>query len=376
MAKIVVLGAGMVGRTIAATLSKTHEVLVLDINRASLKSIQSKTIRIKVCDLTDPVQLTSTIAKADLVLGAIPGHLGYQMLKTVILAGKNIVDISFFPEDAATLNKLAKEKRVIAMHDCGVAPGMDNILLGFHDSRMKVTHFKCMVGGLPKKKNPPFNYKAPFSPIDVLEEYTRPARIKIKGKVVIKPALTDMESFNVPGIGKLEAFNSDGLRSLIKTMPHIPNMVEKTIRYPGHAAQMEWIREAGFLSKHTILRQGQQIRPLDITTQLLFPHWTYLPGEQDFTYMVVIIEGRENGQKIRYTYTLNDQYHRRSQTSSMARTTGLTACAVAEMILAGMFKKTGVHPPETLGSSTLWVNHILQYLQDRGVIYHLKRSIL
>ncbi|MBK6480837.1 MAG: hypothetical protein IPF93_21905 [Saprospiraceae bacterium] len=116
-----------------------------------------------------------------------------------------MVDISFFPEDGLKLHSLAKKNQVTAIYDCGVAPGMDNILLGYHDQSMKVTDFKCYVGGLPKVKNPPFNYKAPFSPIDVLEEYTRAARFKKDGIVVTKPALTDIEHLRLPVVGTLEA---------------------------------------------------------------------------------------------------------------------------------------------------------------------------
>ncbi|MEO5583009.1 MAG: saccharopine dehydrogenase C-terminal domain-containing protein, partial [Saprospiraceae bacterium] len=293
MARIAVLGAGMVGSTIARALSMSHEILLLDIDADRLKTISNHKIKTLICDLVNVDQLSTAIATSDLVLGAVPGHLGYEVLKNVIQAGKNIVDISFFSEDASSLHALAKKNKVVAIHDCGVAPGMDNIILGYHDRSMKVTSFKCMVGGLPIKKNPPFDYKAPFSPIDVLEEYTRPARLKIKGKVITKPALTDIETIKVNKLGNLEAFNSDGLRSLLKTMNHIPNMVEKTIRYPGHAKQMEWVREVGLLNKNSIDVRGHALRPLDLTSKLLFSQWDYKPGEEDFTLMIIQIEGIE-----------------------------------------------------------------------------------
>lgn len=374
MARIAVLGAGMVGSAIAKTLSTKHEILLLDIDADRLKAIGNNKIKTLLCDLVYADHLTNAIANADLVLGAVPGHVGYEVLKTVISAGKNVVDISFFPEDASSLNALAKRNKVIAIHDCGVAPGMDNIILGYHDRTMKVTSFKCMVGGLPVKKNPPFDYKAPFSPIDVLEEYTRPARLKIKGKVITKPALTDIETIKVPKLGNLEAFNSDGLRSLLKTMKHIPNMVEKTIRYPGHAKQMEWIREVGLLSKKNIEIRGHALRPLDVTSKLLFYQWAYNPGEEDFTFMIVIVEGIEAGKKIKYTYTLYDQYNKKTKMSSMARTTGMTACAATELILSGDFNKYGVHPPERLGESAHWVMYVFQYLKNHGITYNIKRK--
>ena len=374
MARIAILGAGLIGSAIAKTLSSSHEIILLDIDPFRLSKIKGKHISTGVCDLTDSNALKKYLSDLDLVIGAVPGHLGYSVLRNVITMGKNVVDISFFPEDATKLNALARKNKVIAIYDCGVAPGMHNIILGYHDGRMKIKTFKCMVGGLPKKKNPPFDYKAPFSPIDVLEEYTRPARYKVNGRLVIKPALTDIETIQAPTLGTLEAFNSDGLRSLLKTMKHIPNMIEKTIRYTGHARQMEWIREAGLLSKQEIEFKGKRLRPLDITSKLLFKHWEYQPGEEDVTYMLINIEGTEKGKKIIYTYTLLDQYDKKTKMSSMARTTGMTACAAAELILSGSFNLTGVHPPETIGTKGYWVESIFQYLKNKGITYDLKIS--
>ena len=159
-------------------------------------------------------------------------------------------------------------------------------------------------------------------------------------------------------------------------MKHIPNMVEKTIRYPGHAKQMEWVRETGLLSKDKIDIKGLSLRPLDVTSKLLFSQWAYKPGEEDFTYMIVEIEGIENRKRVKYTYTLYDRYDKKSKMSSMAGTTGMTACAAAELVLSGAFKKHGVHPPERLGVSSYWVMYIFQYLKNHGITYKMKRKEL
>src|SRR6476619_3048348 len=111
---------------------------------------------------------------------------------------------------------------------------MSNLILGLHNEEMKITCFECYVGGLPANPQPPFYYKAPFSPIDVIQEYVRPARLVEDGKVVTKPAMSDKELMQFDEVGELEAFNTDGLRSLIITMNHIRDMKEKTLRYPGH----------------------------------------------------------------------------------------------------------------------------------------------
>ncbi len=206
---------------------------------------------------------------ADIVAGCVPGFLGFNMLKTVIEEKIHIADISFFPEDAFELDHLAKKNNVIAITDVGVAPGMSNIIYGYHYKRMKVDSFECMVGGLPVVRTWPYEYKAPFSPIDVIEEYTRPARFIRDGKMIVKEALSDPELLNFNGIGTLEAFNSDGLRSLIKTMP-CNNMMERTLRYPGHIDYMRVLRETGFFSYEPIDVKGVQVRPIDMTSRLLF----------------------------------------------------------------------------------------------------------
>jgi saccharopine dehydrogenase-like NADP-dependent oxidoreductase len=252
---------------------------------------------------------------------------------------------------------------------------MDNIILGYHNGRMQVTDFICLVGGLPAARLWPYEYKAPFSPIDVIEEYTRPARFVQDGKVVVKEALTDPEFMHFDGIGTLEAFNSDGLRSLIKTMPHIPNMIERTLRYPGHIGLMKVLRETGFFSKEFIQVKGQDIRPIDLTSKLLFPKWKLGDEEHEFTVMRVIVGGVENGQQVTYTYDLLDRYDPATKTSSMARTTGYTCTAAARLILEGAFTRKGISTPEFLGTEELHFNTIMGLLAERGVHYHITRSV-
>ena len=184
-----------------------------------------------------------------------------------------MVDISFFPENALGLDELAKENQVTAIVDCGVAPGMSNLILGYHNERMTINNFECLVGGLPLKRVYPFEYKAPFSPIDVLEEYTRPARYVENSHILTKPALSDAELIDFEKVGTLESFNTDGLRSILFTMGHIPNMKEKTLRYPGHISLMQGLIKAGFLKSEPINLKGQSISPLQFTSALLFDQW-------------------------------------------------------------------------------------------------------
>lgn len=370
MSKVIVLGAGLVGGVMAKDLAKDFEVLTVDINKNNLSPLKALGINTIQSDISNSENLKSLIKDCDLVIGAVPGNMGYQMLKTVIEAGKNIVDISFFPEDPFNLDQLAKENGVVAVMDCGVAPGMGNIILGHHNNQMEISNYECLVGGLPEIREWPFEYKAVFSPIDVIEEYIRPARYVQDSNIVVREALSDTELIEFDGVGTLESWNSDGLRSLIKTMPHIPNMIEKTLRYPGCVEYLKVLRASGFFSYDEIEINGQKIRPIDMTSKLLFPKWQLKDGEKDFTVMRIIIEGTEKNQKVKYQYYLLDRFQK--DTISMARTTGYTCTAVAHLVLNNTYQKIGISPPEYLGDH---FEFIKTFLEHRGVNYSVNKTI-
>lgn len=372
MSKIIVLGAGMVGSAMAIDLAKKHQVTVTDRSQKVLDKVKAKCndLTIKELDVTDVVKLKTTLADFDLVICAVPGFLGFNTLKAIIEAEKNVIDISFFPENSLELDALAKQKNVTAIVDCGVAPGMDNIILGYYNEKLKLTDFECLVGGLPKVKKWPFCYKAPFSPMDVIEEYTRPARYVENGHVVVKEALTDCEYIEFDKVGTLESFNSDGLRSIIFTMPHIKNMKEKTLRYPGHVEYVKVLKESGFFNTKAIEVNGQKINPLDFTSKILFNEWKLGETEAELTVMRVTVKGiNSNGKEETIVYNLYDEYNPETKTSSMARTTGYTATAAANMFLDGLFQEKGIFPPELVGKHEACFNYFIKYLEERGVIY-------
>jgi saccharopine dehydrogenase-like NADP-dependent oxidoreductase len=283
-----------------------------------------------------------------------------------------MVDISFFPEDPFLLDALAKQNGVTVITDCGVAPGMGNIILGYHNKRMKINAYECLVGGLPVVREWPFEYKAVFSPIDVIEEYTRPARYVQNSNVIIKEALSDPELIYFDGVGTLESWNSDGLRSLIKTMPDIPNMIEKTLRYPGCIEYLRVLRESGFFSYDEIDVKGVKIRPIDVTAKLLFPKWKLKPGEEEFTVMRIKLSGEEQGIAKTYQYDLLDRTNKVTDTLSMARTTGYTCTAAVNLVLNEKFTHKGISPPEFLGENEDNFLFILNYLKERGVVYNVR----
>ncbi len=371
MTKVTVLGAGLVGFPIALDLSRDpkFDVTLCDIRKDRLAELSGKFgLKTAQADLSDPISVRQLIREADMVVSAVPGHMGFQTLKTVIEEKKNVVDIAFFPEDLFDLDELARENGVIAISDMGVAPGMSNLLTGYASRQLDSTEkVRIYVGGLPRVRQLPFEYRAVFSPIDVIEEYTRPARFIRDGRLIEMPALSEPELLDFPGHGTLEAFNSDGLRSLIRTID-CPDMIEKTLRYPGHIDKIKLLKECGFFSTDMMNIKGQQIRPIDLTTQLLFPMWE-LKEEEDLTVMQITVEGILNGEKIRYSWDLSDFYDKPTGIHSMARTTGYAATAAVRLILAGLFTRKGVSPPEYVGFDAKCTVFMLNDLAARGVVY-------
>jgi saccharopine dehydrogenase-like NADP-dependent oxidoreductase len=371
MKNVIVIGAGMVGSAMAIDLLKTHKVTVADYNKSVLEEIKSHHPEIHTLELNvkETSRLAEVISGYDIVISAVPGFLGYETLKTIIERGRNVVDISFFPENALELDTLAKSKNVTAVVDCGVAPGMDNLILGYYNEKLTIDSFECYVGGLPKLRKWPFNYKAPFSPIDVIEEYTRPARYVENGQTIIKPAMSDLEHMEFLKVGTLEAFNTDGLRSLIYTMGHIPNMIEKTLRYPGHIEKIQALKDTGFLSKEPIIFNDNPVIPFEFTSRILFNEWKLDAGEEELTVMKVRIKGEKDGVKKEIVYDLYDEYDISTGITSMARTTGYTATAVANLILEDKFSGRGVFPPELIGKFEHCFDYIMKYLSERKVKY-------
>ncbi|HEY53181.1 MAG TPA: NAD(P)-binding domain-containing protein, partial [Caldilineae bacterium] len=350
--RITVLGAGLVGSAIIKDLAsdKDFAITAIDIKRQALDKLKREApIEVMEANLGQEGVISGLVADADLVVCAVPGFMGFDTLREVIAAGKDVVDISFFAEDPFRLDELAKSRGVTAVVDCGVAPGLSNILLGHAGSLLDCTErFTCYVGGLPKVRQWPFEYKAVFSPVDVLEEYTRPARLIEHGQEVVRPALSGVELLDFPGIGTLEAFNTDGLRTLRQTMD-IPFMAEKTLRYPGHARLMRVFRDSGFFDTEPVEVGGQSIRPLDLTSRLLFDQWKLADGEEDLTVMQVTVVGEQAGGRVQITYDLFDTYDPVSRTTSMARTTGYTCAIVARQVASGLFARKGICPPEYVG---------------------------
>lgn len=377
MPKAIVLGAGMVGSVMAADLSADpeFEVSIADIRESALAAAAERArgrIRPIRADLSNPEEIQRLVKSQDVVLGALASAIGFQTLRTVIEAGKHYCDITFMPEDAWTLDELAKSRGVTAVVDCGVAPGMSNMLAGYAAAHLQpCERIAIYVGGLPRERRWPFQYKAGFSPHDVIEEYTRPARLVEHGRVVIKEALTEPELIDFDGVGTLEAFNTDGLRSLTHFL-NVPFMSEKTMRYPGHIELMRVFRETGLFSNEPIEIAAAdggraRVRPIDVISALMFPMWSYAQGEEDLTVMRVIAHGRQGGQRVCWSWDLLDFYDRDSNATSMSRTTAFPCTIMARLIARGEFRQFGVIPPELIARQPGMLQCVLDDLAHRNI---------
>jgi len=367
--KVAVLGAGMVGSAIAMDLASRHHVTAFDVSNANLDLLKKRNPRIETqqADLQNYSSYSQLLSSFEIVVTAVPGFMGYKTLEAAINCEKNIVDISFFPEDVLQLDKLAKEKGVTVITDCGVAPGMSNFIVGRYNEEMKIDALEIYVGGLPKVRKKPFQYKAPFSPADVIEEYIRPARLMENGHIIARPALSEVEWIHFENLGTLEAFNTDGLRSLLYTMPHIKNQKEKTMRYPGHVDIIISLKESGFFNETPIDIEGSKISPLKVTSQILFNEWKLGLEEEELTVMKVKLIGKKEGEAKIVEWNLLDFYDQDTKISSMARTTGYTCTAAVNLLTQNLFNEKGVFPPELVGKQKNCFDFVLDYLKERKV---------
>ncbi|MFN2203815.1 MAG: saccharopine dehydrogenase C-terminal domain-containing protein [Caldilineaceae bacterium] len=370
--KIIVLGAGLIGAPLAADLAGDgrYEVTVADYSEIALLRAKNRCEELQPvrADFSDLEALRSLVEDCDFVVNAVPGFMGFETAKAILQAGKDSVCISFYEEDPFELDSLAREQNVTMIVDCGVSPGLVNALVMETTRKLDSTEtVRIYIGGLPEVRRWPSDYKAVFSPIDVIEEYTRPARCIENGHEVIRPALSDREYIFFPEVGTLEAFATDGLRTMVKTIA-APNMKEKTLRYPGHAEQMAMLRELGFFSKKESILVGETMTsPLAMTAQILFPNWQLHPGERDLTVMKLIIEGTKDGVPTRHTIDMLDRYDPDTEVISMARTTGYTAALAARMVAEGLYTEKGISPPEYLGKHPACMSYLGRGLAERGI---------
>lgn len=373
MQKIAIIGAGRVGQVIARDLSddKTFEVTVADNRGEHLERLSAKmkvqTVR---ADASRPGVIQALVAKSDIVVGALPGALGFFALKEVLAAKKTYVDISFMAEDPRRLHEEAKSQGVSMLYDFGVAPGMSNLTAALEARRVApARRIRISVGGLPRVRTLPWEYEAPFSPSDVLAEYIRPARVRVAGRTVEMPALDDNILVNLPQIGTMESFLTDGLRSLLDTLD-CPNMEERTLRYPGYRERIRLLADTGFFSTDPVSVNGVSVVPLDLTRKLLDIAWQAPRDSSEFTIMRIAVEGMSGNRPVERVVHVFDETDKARNETSMARTTGFPAAIAVRGIARGILKLgPGIHPPESVVENEAFIRFLFEELAKRNVRY-------
>jgi len=372
--RVLVVGCGRMGSAAAEDFARSLsnvDVVVADVDSSIAKQAAERIRRANVSwmrlDAGKASELVKALKDFDLALGFLPPALGFRLMEACIQAGKSLVDVSYMSENPLTLHDEALKAGITIIPHCGLAPGISNILVGRAVADFNVVErVHIFVGGLPDKPIPPVGYAITWSPESLIEEYTSKARIIEDGRIVEVEALSGLETVEFPGIGVLEAFYTDGLRTLLYTVEGVREMWEKTLRYPGHAEKMMLLRDLGFFSGEEIAVDGFRLQPRKFTAKIL-ERRLYNPMVKDFVALKVEVCGYREGFKTRRIYTLVDFYDEKSGVTAMARTTGYTASIVAKLVLEGVIRLKGVVPPERLGMEEDVFRQIMAELSARGI---------
>lgn len=372
--KILVVGCGKVGSEIARDLARESEVdrvVAADSRIENLKRLRSREkITTRRIDISQKKIVQQAMRKADLVCGALPGRLGFQVMVAAVEAGRDLVDISYTPENPFKLHQEARDKDIVLVPQCGVAPGFTNMCVGDANRKLGfISKVRIFVGGLPRKPVPPLNYRVVFSLEDVVNEYSRPVNVVVNGHRQTLAPLSGRGLLNFPGVGKLEYFLTDGLGSLPRSFPKAREMLEYTLRYPGHADMMNPLRVLGFFDRTRVSVDGFKMEPRSLSIVLLKESMS-LGAPQDLLALKVTVEGRSEADQA--SYRVLDYYDGRTSVSAMARTTTYPCTSVGLLVGQGKMRRKGVVPPEVITQDRDHFAFILSRLRKKGITVQSK----
>jgi lysine 6-dehydrogenase len=330
--RMLVLGAGLQGSACAYDLLQqpgVNRVTLADLKPrrlpAFLKKKKDKRLVTARLDVKQSAPLRRLMRGHDAVMNALPYYFNYPVTKAAITAGVHYADLGGNTEivqKQKTLHAAALKKHVSVIPDCGLAPGMVNIIAAEGIRRVgDAQTVKIFVGGLPQKPEPPLNYQIVYSLEGALDYYTTPSWILRGGRPERVEALSEVESVDFPApVGTLEAFHTGGG---ISTLPwsysgKVQTMEYKTLRYPGHVAIMRPIRELGLLGLEAVTVKGAEVVPRDAFIATVSPQLSK-PDGRDLVALRVEVIGR-TGRRV--AWQLIDYYDEASGISAMMRTTG------------------------------------------------------
>ena len=378
--RMLVLGAGLQGSACAYDLLQNPavtEVRLANLAGATLPGFLNPYRggpRLQVVDLDarDHGAARRAMEGTRAVMCALPYYLNLEMTRVAIDAGVHFCDLGGNTEivfKQKALDTEAKAKGVTVVPDCGLAPGMVNILAQLGIARLDdVSRVKIFVGGLPQAPEGPLKYQIVYSLEGVLDYYTTLSWVLRDGKRTQVKALSEREPVTfAPPLGTLEAFHTAGGLSTMASRYEgtIPVMEYKTLRYPGHAHIMEAIRELGFLDLAALKVKGQTVVPRDVAVAAMAPHLTK-PNAKDLVALRVIVEGTKSGKPVTHTWELVDFYDEKKGISAMERTTGYSLSITALLQAEGAVKPAGVRTPDECIPGERYIAE----LAKRGIVIH------
>jgi lysine 6-dehydrogenase len=357
--RMLVLGAGLQGSACAFDLLQNPDVrevrladLAVDHLPPFLAPFSGPRLVPTRVDVRAREAVLALMRQSDAVMSAIPYYFNFPLAELAVESGVHFCDLGGNTEivfQQKGLNAQAEAKGVTIVPDCGLAPGMVNVLAQYGISQLDtVNAVRMFVGGLPQDPQPPLNYQIVYSLEGVLDYYTTLSWVLRDSKRKQVRALSERETVLFPEpVGQLEAFHTAGGLS---TMPFryegkIPSMEYKTLRYPGHAHIMEAIRELGLLSLDPIDVKGTKVVPRDVTVAAISPKLRK-PEARDLVALRVTVAGTKNGAPRTLSWELIDRYDERHGISAMMRTTGYSLSITGQMQVQGEIRPAGVHTPD------------------------------
>ena len=350
MARIFAFGAGLVGSYICDQLARQgHEVTAVALGHSNVPILEEvrNNLHFEIIEMDAFEYLNSNdLNQYDLILNLLPGRIGNSIRADLLTCGLNVCDLAFSDKSPENLSELADINGASMLHDCGIAPGVSNMVVAHEQiGNQPLKSIRIRVGGNPIEPDNEWSYCAPFSPTDVIEEYTRPARIRQDGVEIEVPAITDRHSLMAGEHGEMEAFLTDGLRSLLEN-PAITSqsLSEYTVRWPGHIDKFLLLRENG-----------------EIDEEALVEAWRYKVNRTEFTFMDITIE-KQDGKKIIWTFDIPGiDVEDGRLWPSMAVATGIPFIVGCEAMLDGRI--TGIQSPDQYYSD---LEEIVERLKDSG----------
>ena len=381
--RMLVLGAGLQGSACAYDLlvHTDHDVVLADLNFDALpefvKPYLGGRLTTVAMDANDRAGMRQLMDGVSATMSAFPYYFNHGMTVAAIDAGSHFCDLggnTQIVQDQKALHPRALEKGVSVVADCGLAPGMVNILAEHGINQLDQVHsVRIKVGGLPQKPEPPLNYQVVYSLEGALDYYTTLSWIIRDGKLTQIKALSEIEQLEFPGIGTLEAFHTAGGLSTMgqRYEGRVPSMEYKTLRYPGHAETMAAMRELGLLDLEPVDVKGTKVVPRDVFLAVVGPRLRKdYRKSPDQVALRVEAEGIDKGEHVLYRFDLLDRYEEETGITAMMRATGFSLAITGAMQAEGKIK-SGVWTPD----ESIPPREYIAALAERGVVIQESRIV-